>query len=224
MGDGIRTRHGLFGSVLGTDAQWRDSAQVDTSDDRLLNDRLSRSLMSDEHPDAARFAARDPAAIRDVYQTYGRLVYAVAYRVLGNVALAEDAVEQTFVRAFREPEIEGTSGPPGLRMATIAHRVAIDIDHRERHHRNAEDPDVPDSALGASLPSREQIYEVWEVRRALQDLPVEDRELIRLQQRSELTPAEIASQLSLSLDAVESRSVRAHRRLAMLLGHVRAAT
>ncbi|MEP7020838.1 MAG: sigma-70 family RNA polymerase sigma factor [Pseudonocardiales bacterium] len=180
--------------------------------------------MNDQHPDVARVAARDPAAIRDTYQTYGRLVYAVAYRVLGNVALAEDAVEQAFVHAFREAESDGSSGPPGLRMATIAHRVAIDVDHRERHRRTAEAPGVPDPAPGRSLPSREQTYAVWEVRRALQDLPVEDRELIRLQQRSELTPAEIAGQLALPLDAVKSRSVRAHRRLAILLGHVRTAT
>jgi DNA-directed RNA polymerase specialized sigma24 family protein len=44
-----------------------------------------------------RFAAGDPAAIRAAYRTYGQSVYAVAYRVLGDVALTEDAVQQTFV-------------------------------------------------------------------------------------------------------------------------------
>ena len=48
-----------------------------------------------------RFRAGDPEAVRRVYRAYGRLVYAVAYRVLGDRALAEEATQQTFVKAWR---------------------------------------------------------------------------------------------------------------------------
>lgn len=176
------------------------------------------------HLHTLRFAAGDPDAIRDVYQTYGRLVYAVAYRVLGDVALAQDAVEQTFVRAWRGA---GTDGPPwalGSWLATIARRVAIDINRQEQRRRGAEDVDVPDRALPTSPPSLQQIYDVWEVRQALQELPVQDRELIRLQHHGELTHHEIARQLSIPLGTVKSRNLQAHRRLAGLLGHPCAAT
>ena len=50
---------------------------------------------------AAMFASGDSDTIRVVYQTYGRLVFSVAYRVLGDVGLAEDATQQTFVKAWR---------------------------------------------------------------------------------------------------------------------------
>src|SRR4051794_26873441 len=50
---------------------------------------------------AARFAAADPEAIRAVYERYGGLVFSVAHKVLGDVGLAEDAVQQTFVQAWR---------------------------------------------------------------------------------------------------------------------------
>jgi RNA polymerase sigma-70 factor (ECF subfamily) len=47
------------------------------------------------------FASGDSDTIRVVCQTYGRLVFSVAYRVLGDVGLAEDATQQTFVKAWR---------------------------------------------------------------------------------------------------------------------------
>src|SRR5256885_4453734 len=47
------------------------------------------------------FRRREPGAVRALYRGYGRLVYAVAYRVLGRRDLAEDAVQETFVRAWQ---------------------------------------------------------------------------------------------------------------------------
>jgi hypothetical protein len=72
-----------------------------------------------------------------------------------------------------------------------------------------------------SPPSVEQIFDVWEVRQALEKLPDQDRELIRLQHYAELTHTEIADELAIPLGTVKSRSFRAHRRLAGLLGHLR---
>lgn len=172
-----------------------------------------------QHQRTLRFAAGDPDAIREVYQAYGRLVYAVAYRVLGDVGLAEDAVEQTFVRAWRAAGTYDPSRPLGPWLAAIARRAAIDVDRRERHHPSAKDVAVRGLAHVTSPPSLEQIYDVWDVRQALQDLPVRDRELIRLQHHGDLTHTEIASQLSIPLGTMKSRIFRAYRRLACLLGH-----
>src|SRR4051812_47348191 len=49
----------------------------------------------------AAFRHRDPNAVRDVYREYGRLVYAVAHRALGRADLAEEATQETFVRAWQ---------------------------------------------------------------------------------------------------------------------------
>ena len=76
-------------------------------------------------------------------------------------------------------------------------------------------------AWSACPPSVEGIYDAWQVRRALDTLPDPDRELIRLQHYRELTHAEIAEQLAIPVGTVKSRSFRAHRRLAGLLGHLR---
>ena len=63
---------------------------------------------------------------------------------------------------------------------------------------------------------------MWLVRRALDSLSAEDRELLRLQHDRRLTHREISDHLAIPLDRVKSRSHQAHRRLAVLLGHVRA--
>ena len=67
----------------------------------------------------------------------------------------------------------------------------------------------------------EQIYDVAAVRQALDGLPEQDRQLIRLQHYDELTHREIAGELAIPIGTVKSRSFRAHRRLAQLLGHLR---
>lgn len=173
---------------------------------------------------AARFAAGDADAVRDVYRAYGRLVYSVTYKVLGDVGLAEDATQQTFVQAWRSAGSYDPTRSLGPWLATIARRAAIDVYRRERRHQQLdglESADPADSALVTLPPSAEQIYDVWEVRRAVDTLPARDRELIRLQHYRDLSHAEIAELLEIPIGTVKSRMFRAHRRLADLLGHLR---
>jgi RNA polymerase sigma-70 factor (ECF subfamily) len=171
---------------------------------------------------AEQFASGDAGSIRVVYQMYGRLVFSIAYKVLGDVGLAEDATQQTFVQAWRAAATYDPSRALGAWLTTIARRVAIDVHRRERRHRNLASIDSSDPALVTLPPSEEQIFDLVEVRRALDKLPDHDRELMRLQHYDELTHTEIASQLEIPLGTVKSRSFRAHRRLAGLLGHLRA--
>lgn len=182
------------------------------------------TVADDDAGTAARFAAGDPDTIRVIYQTYGRLVYSVAYRVLGNAGLAEDATQQTFLQAWRAAKSYDPSRALGAWLASIARRAAIDVYRRDRRHRGVEAIDSADSAdpaLVTTPPSVEQISDVWEVREALEKLPDQDRELLRLQHYAELTHTEIAGELAIPLGTVKSRSFRAHRRLAGLLGHLR---
>lgn len=177
---------------------------------------------SDEVGLPARFSSGDPDSIRAVYQGYGGLVYSVAYKVLGDAGLAEDATQQTFVQAWRAAGTYDPSRPLGAWLAAIARRAAIDVYRRERRHRSMADIDSYETALVTEPPEVEQIYDVWEVRRAVEDLPDQDREVIRMQHFDELTHAEIAGRLSIPVGTVKSRSYRAHQRLAGLLGHLRA--
>jgi RNA polymerase sigma factor (sigma-70 family) len=171
---------------------------------------------------ASWFASGDPDSVRVVYQSYGRLVYAIAYRVLGDNGLAEDATQQTFVQAWRAADSYDPSRSLAAWISTVAKRVAIDVHRRERRHRNLDDIDTADSSSLVTLPpSAEQIHDVAEVRRALDELPDPDRDLIRMQHFDELSHAEIATRLDIPVGTVKSRTFRAHRRLAGLLAHLR---
>src|SRR6476620_8652110 len=59
------------------------------------------------------FRRREPDAVRELYREYGRLAYAVAYRVLGRDDLAEEAVQQTFVRAWQAADRLDVDRDPG---------------------------------------------------------------------------------------------------------------
>ena len=183
---------------------------------------LALAAVLDE-PDAARFRDGDPDAVRAVYRAYGGLVFAVAHRVLGDRGLAEEATQQTFVQAWRAASSFDPSRELGPWLATIARRVAIDVHRRESRRAHSRLDDVPAAHPAViTLPeSAESAYDAWEVRQALAELPDDERDVVRLQHLDGLTQSEIAAKLNVPLGTVKSRSVRAYRRLAGRLGHLR---
>lgn len=170
-----------------------------------------------------RFRDGDPEAIRTVYRAYGRLVFAVAYRVLGNRPLAEEATQQAFVKAWRAAGTVDEDREMGPWLATIARRTAIDVHRSEARH--AADPldsaPASDPALRSEEASAETLHGVWEVRRAVTELPPDEQEIVRLQHFQGLTHTEIAERLGVAAGTVKSRSFRAHKRLAESLAGLR---
>jgi RNA polymerase sigma factor (sigma-70 family) len=169
-----------------------------------------------------RFRDGDPEAVRVVYRAYGRLVFAVAYRVLGNRGLAEEATQQAFVNAWRAAHNLDENRDMGPWLATIARRVAIDV-YRSEARRSAdpiESAAPSDPALVSWPESAETVCDVWEVRRAVTELPQHEREIVRLQHFEGLTHTQIAKRLKLPAGTVKSRSFRAHARLAAQLVHL----
>jgi RNA polymerase sigma factor (sigma-70 family) len=165
------------------------------------------------------FRAGDPEAIRSVYRAYGGLVYSVASRVLGDRGLAEEATQQTFVKAWKAAGSFDPTRQLGPWLATIARRVAIDVHRREGRRAHAT---LDDHAGVLTIPDRAaSAYEAWEVRQAVAGLPAEEREVVRLQHLDGLTQGEIAVKLAVPVGTVKSRSARAYRRLASTLADFR---
>ena len=170
-----------------------------------------------------RFRGGDADAVRAVYRAYGRLVYAVAHRALGSRELAEEATQQTFVKAWKAAATYDPSRDLGPWLATIARRTAIDLHRREARRKTMAIEDVPPAHPSVvQLPvGAERSFDVWEVRSAIDELPTDEREVVRLQHIEQLTHAEVAERLGVPVGTVKSRSFRAHRRLASRLGHLR---
>lgn len=160
--------------------------------------------------------------MREIYREYGRLAYAVAVRALGDRSLAEEATQEAFVKAWRAAGALDDTRDLGPWLVTIVRRTAIDIHRRESLRATAPLEAVPaDDPRLATLPaSADAIYETWEVRQAVQELPDDEREVVRLQHFEGLTHGQIAERLGVAAGTVKSRSFRAHRRLATVLGHL----
>jgi RNA polymerase sigma-70 factor (ECF subfamily) len=173
--------------------------------------------MDDDTELNARFRLGDETAVRAVYQRYGGAMFAVAMSMLRDRDLAADCVQQAFVRAWRASK----SFDPGRQLrpwlATITRRVAVDIYRREARTRSEPRADVDDTVVPISF---ERTWEAFEVRAALDQLPEDEREVVRLAHFEGLTHSEIADKLRVPVGTVKSRSFRAHRRLAGLLSHL----
>jgi RNA polymerase sigma-70 factor (ECF subfamily) len=170
-----------------------------------------------------RFRAGDDEAVRVLYRQYGRLVFTIALRVLGNRQLAEDATQQTFLQAWRAASTFESGKDPAPWLATITRRVAIDM-QRSEHRRPSTSLEVASAdepALVTLAPSAEAIWETWQVRAAIDELQPDEREIVRLQHIEGHSQSEIASQLGVALGTVKSRSFRAHQHLASRLSHLR---
>ena len=161
--------------------------------------------------------------MRALYREYGRLVYAVAHRVLGQHDLAEEAAQETFVRAWKAADRFDVDRDPASWLATIAKRAAIDVYRREARRRTGALSDVAanDPALVSLPPDLDTLDAVWHVRRAIDELPPEEAAIVRLQHLDGMTHSEISETLGIAVGTVKSRSHRAHRKLAALLGHLR---
>ena len=169
------------------------------------------------------FRRRDADAVRAMYRAYGRLVYAVAHRALGRHDLAEEAAQQTFVNAWRAADRIDVDRDPAPWLATIARRCAIDIHRREASRATTALGDVAsnDPAVVSAPPDLEALDAVWQVRRAIDELATDEATVVRMQHLDGMTHVEISETLGIALGTVKSRSHRAHRHLATLLGHLR---
>jgi RNA polymerase sigma factor (sigma-70 family) len=157
--------------------------------------------------------------VRIIYRAHGRAVFSVAYKILRDRGLAEDATQQAFLNAWRSADRFDTRRDLAPWLAMIARRAAIDLYRREAAKVAAPLDSAPlgDPALSVE-PATAALHDVWEIRRAVEQLPENEREVVRMQHFEELTHPEIADRLGVAVGTVKSRSFRAHRRLATLIG------
>lgn len=169
------------------------------------------------------FQRGDEAAVWIIYQRYSGLVHSVAMQVLRRRVLAEEAVQQTFVQAWKAAATLDTEREMAPWLATISRRVAIDIARREgrRPSTPLDGADQSDAALVALPPSESAAWEAAQVRLAVEALHPDERQVVHLQHLEGYTHQEIAELLALPLGTVKSRSFRAHRSLATRLAHLR---
>ncbi len=180
---------------------------------------MSRAL--DDRSLRLAFARKDEDAIRRLYRLYGRPIFGLTLRVLGDRGLADEATQLTFVKAWQAADRVDPDRPIGPWLYTIARRVAIDLYRRERRHANN---DPLDREIAVLPPSIERTWEAWQIRTAVDELPAVERDIVKMTHFLGYTHEEAAAHLGVPVGTVKSRSHRAHRRLAGTLAHLQEAT
>ena len=165
-----------------------------------------------------RFRAGDAEAVRAVYERHGGAVHTVARSIVGDPELVAEVVQQTFLKAWRAAATFDGNRELAPWLYSIARRTAIDVLRRERRPTTGDHE--PETDVAVTTLSFERTWEIHEVRRALDDLPEGEREVVRLSHLLGLTHIEIADRLGIPVGTVKSRSDRAHRRLVAALGHL----
>jgi len=76
---------------------------------------------------AKRLQRREPAALGELYDRYGRLAYSLIYRVVRDVGVAEDLVQETFLRVWNRAQgFDAERGALGPWLLAVARNRAID--------------------------------------------------------------------------------------------------
>jgi RNA polymerase sigma-70 factor, ECF subfamily len=153
-------------------------------------------------------------AVKAVHDRFAGPVYAVAVSLLGDPDLAAEATQQTFIKAWRAASTYDSERNFGPWIYAIARRTAIDTYRKQARSQPLSQEPI---TIGEGL---ETAWEVFEVRLALDQLPEDERQVIRLSHFEGLTHMEISRALDIPLGTVKSRSYRAHKRLLGLLRHL----
>ena len=158
-----------------------------------------------------RAAAGDERAMTDLYDRYGTLVYAVAYRIVGQRADAEEVVVEAFAQAWREAaRFEVERGSVAAWLTAIARSRALDLVRaRGRRERLAAGATAQDAAGPAGQAGADDRVEEDErrrvVRQALESLSPPQRQAIELAFFEGLSQSEIAERLNEPLGTVKTR-------------------
>lgn len=175
-----------------------------------------------------RTAAGEDAALGDLYDRYGKMVYALALAIVREPADAEEVVVDAFGQAWRQAgSFDATRGSVAAWLATIARSRALDTlrarVRRVRAHERAallsdEGLAAPITAAGDPARSVERTEARRLVSQALLALPGPQRTAIELAYFEGLSQSEIAERLAEPLGTVKTRIRSGMEKLRGLLG------
>jgi RNA polymerase sigma-70 factor, ECF subfamily len=168
-------------------------------------------IAAEEADLVAQIAAGDVGRpVAELYRRYGRRLYRFGVQNLGNEGLAEEMVQETFVRLWRTAgRFEADKAKVGTYLYVIARSVAADI-----RKRPSSRPLLPVEDVVAPTPdSVDQILDSMIVREAFEALGPAHASVIRLAHEEGLTQTQIAERLGLPLGTVKTRTFHGLRAL-----------
>ena len=164
----------------------------------------SRGDAAEEMRLVARIRAGDQQAMSELYDRYGKVVYAVALRVLQDASGAEDVLQDVFLQLWRKPDaFDASRGSLAAWLAVIARHRAIDRVRKRRPETDIEEcviasgPDLRDET--------ERTLVIEKVRGVLAEMNSDQRAALELAFFQGLTHTEIAEKTGEPLGTIKTR-------------------
>jgi RNA polymerase sigma-70 factor, ECF subfamily len=156
--------------------------------------------------------AHQPQSLSFLFDSYGDLMYGLAYSLLSNRQEAEDLVQEVFAQLWQHCSYNPERGSFKTFLMVMVRSRSLD---RLRAHKSRQNTairaEVLDSQSNSASATTSQPFDVaardeisQRVQIALAELPENQRQALELSYFRGLTQAEIAQQLSVPLGTVKS--------------------
>jgi RNA polymerase sigma-70 factor (ECF subfamily) len=169
-----------------------------------------------------RLQRREPQALAELYDRYGGMIYRLALRIVRDTGIAEDLVQETFLRAWnRAGAFDSERGAAGPWLLAIARNRALDY-LRAQSRRGANMMELNETehpARFVGLPAEALNFDMArQVKRALEQLSADQRVAIELAYFEGMSQPEIAERMGQPLGTVKTWMRRAMLRMRESLG------
>ncbi len=160
----------------------------------------------------------DADTFERLYDSYSRLVYGVAVRVLADPASAEDVTQAVFMKLWSAPESFRGGNLPGWLVRVTRNRALDLLRSRAAHPQVEFSADMPESDALEDTAFANMNSQA--VRDAMAQLPEQERALIQLGFFDGLTHQELARRTGVPLGTVKTRIRSGLRKLRAMLDGV----
>jgi len=170
-------------------------------------------IARDDRDLVVRLQRREPQALADLYDRHGDMVYRLMLRMVRDSGAAEDLVQETFLRAWnRASAFDAERGAVGPWLLAIARNRALDY-LRARGRRGAntvEFNEMEHPSLFVDFPAEALNFDLArQVKRALDQLPPQQRQAIELAYYEGMSQSEIAEHMDQPLGTIKTWMRRA---------------
>jgi RNA polymerase sigma-70 factor (ECF subfamily) len=159
-------------------------------------------------------AQRDVGALEALYDRHAQTTYTVIMRIVRDSAVAEEVLQDTFWQVWRKAAEFRGGGVAAAWLFRIARNKSLDQLRRQKSRAQAELPGLAEEhggwspAITIDFSVEQAVEQAWKrqsVRRALGDIPAEQRHCLELAYFEGMTQREIAERVGMPVGTIKTR-------------------